>query len=193
MHFKPALTALFLSIGLAAPASAAIVNYDIVFDTPTYSDPAFSSLNSAFLPFGPTITGTLWIDTDKKHTNFPTVDSFSKSEGGFALDLEWDSIFDHIPSGLYTTKGTAIPDNAFYYYFDDISLDFFFPGSGAAILRASVCNNIYCDYSTEEEAALTNFSVTEISAVPVPAALPLLGAGLGMLGFMGWRRKAAQA
>lgn len=30
---------------------------------------------------------------------------------------------------------------------------------------------------------------TDISAVPLPAALPLLAAGLGAMGFMGWRRK----
>jgi hypothetical protein len=35
----------------------------------------------------------------------------------------------------------------------------------------------------------TNFSATELSTVPVPAALPLFAGGLGALGLFGWRRK----
>lgn len=31
--------------------------------------------------------------------------------------------------------------------------------------------------------------VTAVSAVPLPAALPLYGAGIAVLGFMGWRRR----
>ena len=34
-------------------------------------------------------------------------------------------------------------------------------------------------------------SLDTLAAVPVPAALPLLGAGLAALGFMGWRKKRA--
>lgn len=35
--------------------------------------------------------------------------------------------------------------------------------------------------------------ISTVAAVPVPAALPLLGAGLGALGFMGWRKKRSSA
>jgi hypothetical protein len=31
--------------------------------------------------------------------------------------------------------------------------------------------------------------VVTLSAVPIPAALPLFGTGLGILGFLGWRRR----
>lgn len=34
-----------------------------------------------------------------------------------------------------------------------------------------------------------NFLLQEISAVPVPAALPLFGTGIAIMGFMSWRRK----
>ncbi|MEP3245682.1 MAG: VPLPA-CTERM sorting domain-containing protein [Sneathiella sp.] len=39
------------------------------------------------------------------------------------------------------------------------------------------------------------FNVTSppVSAVPLPAALPLYGAGLAVMGFLGWRRKRKQA
>ena len=39
--------------------------------------------------------------------------------------------------------------------------------------------------------ALEFSNMSSVAAVPVPAALPLLGAGLGVLGFLGWRKKRA--
>jgi hypothetical protein len=43
-----------------------------------------------------------------------------------------------------------------------------------------------------EQGHLTSFSEAP-SSVPLPAALPLLAAGLGAMGFMGWRRKRKAA
>ena len=43
-----------------------------------------------------------------------------------------------------------------------------------------------------DELARTSISV-EVSAVPIPAALPLLAGGLGFMGLMGWRRKRKAA
>lgn len=40
---------------------------------------------------------------------------------------------------------------------------------------------------------LFGYDIATVAAVPVPAALPLLAAGLGALGFMGWRKKRAAA
>jgi hypothetical protein len=33
------------------------------------------------------------------------------------------------------------------------------------------------------------FDNVQLSAVPIPAALPLFGTGLGIMGFVGWRRR----
>jgi len=34
-----------------------------------------------------------------------------------------------------------------------------------------------------------DFTTPAVSAVPLPAALPLFGSGLAVMGFIGWRRK----
>jgi hypothetical protein len=42
--------------------------------------------------------------------------------------------------------------------------------------------------------ASTSAPVTqELGAVPLPAALPLFGSGLALIGFVGWRRKRKNA
>ena len=44
-----------------------------------------------------------------------------------------------------------------------------------------------------EQAGYDNVTFGSPSPVPIPAALPLLAAGLGAMGFMGWRRKRKAA
>lgn len=45
----------------------------------------------------------------------------------------------------------------------------------------------------DQETAFFQISVGDVSVVPLPAALPLLGGGIALMGFMGWRRKRAVA
>ena len=58
----------------------------------------------------------------------------------------------------------------------------------------------YRDYNGNNEKVgavnppdITNTSIKLVSAVPLPAALPLYGAGLAVMGFIGWRRKRKTA
>ena len=66
-------------------------------------------------------------------------------------------------------------------------------GGTIAILRQDKSGEYTCsdfDCSTTTIRFVTNGSITASpSAVPIPAALPLFAAGLGALGFTGWRRK----
>ena len=41
--------------------------------------------------------------------------------------------------------------------------------------------------------ALETFTITPVSSIPLPAALPLYGAGLAVMGFIGWRRRRKAA
>ena len=63
------------------------------------------------------------------------------------------------------------------------------PGGGQAI--AGVGGNGYGWIANNEFSTLAfdNTMLNSVSAVPLPAALPLYGAGLAIMGFFGWRRK----
>ncbi|MDB2369109.1 VPLPA-CTERM sorting domain-containing protein [Octadecabacter sp.] len=45
----------------------------------------------------------------------------------------------------------------------------------------------------DQETAFFQITVGDVAAVPVPAALPLLGGGIALMGLMGWRRKRTDA
>jgi hypothetical protein len=48
--------------------------------------------------------------------------------------------------------------------------------------------------ANQTQFALDNLTINEpLSAVPLPATLPLLAGGLGLLGFLGWRRNISRA
>jgi len=56
--------------------------------------------------------------------------------------------------------------------------------TGTDLIGSIVYSNGLSDLELDE-------LIFEVSAVPIPAALPLFGTGLALLGFMGWRRRRA--
>ncbi|GBF26937.1 hypothetical protein MnTg02_01981 [bacterium MnTg02] len=51
-------------------------------------------------------------------------------------------------------------------------------------------NNMFADVTAPENKGISHFSAFGVlQPVPLPAALPLFGIGLGIMGFVGWRRK----
>lgn len=65
----------------------------------------------------------------------------------------------------------------------------FFAGPGESITSVVLRNIGRCCFETDNFAYITATDDTDTSAVPVPAALPLLATGLGALGIAGWRRQ----
>ena len=65
--------------------------------------------------------------------------------------------------------------------------------SGFRIFEGGNCGNNFCP-SQDAFGVLSPTSVTvSVSAVPIPAALPLFATGLVGLGLLGWRRKKKAA
>jgi hypothetical protein len=65
--------------------------------------------------------------------------------------------------------------------------------SGGSITQGSwFCSNApggCASHITDSVASITGTISPEVSTTPLPAALPLFAAGLGVMGFFGWRRK----
>jgi hypothetical protein len=71
-----------------------------------------------------------------------------------------------------------------------------FSASGATFTSIFGCSNgSFCDVTTDNRTNQWAFDILnvdsgeQVSAVPLPAALPLFATGLGALGLLGWRRK----
>ena len=67
------------------------------------------------------------------------------------------------------------------------------PGSDPFFDAASVGGGFPVGLDLGPNGANAVFADFSVSAVPLPAAFPLMGSGLALLGFMGWRRKRSAA
>ena len=108
-------------------------------------------------------------------------------------DISWlvgDILIEFISPGVtvvtnnFTVAGGLITDYSFVGFFG-VSVD------ESLHLREEVTSLFFLD--NEGQAASMRDSngttFTPVSAVPLPAAFPLYGAGIAVLGFMGWRRR----
>ena len=164
MHPKNLLAAaaLSLSLGLASNAAQASVTYD------------FTAL-TAYPVNGETVTGSFSVtlpDFITSATQVPVADLSSCSvvdSGGPASCLAEDFLYD-VAAGYETIgfhfSSAANPGTETYYYFNAGSLEA--PGTYASQLLGDA-----------QEGTLTVTQST--SAIPEPAALPLMAAGLGLL------------
>ncbi len=98
--------------------------------------------------------------------------------GGLAFDVTFDDGSANI-LGSGASFGSFKPQNGFLSAFNGQNL--------AGIWELQ----IFEEYGLfENETDLLAWSITaDITAIPLPAALPLYGAGLAVIGFIGWRHK----
>ncbi|MES0810028.1 hypothetical protein ABLO27_11135 [Roseibium sp. SCPC15] len=75
-------------------------------------------------------------------------------------------------------------------FWDDSTLPDFFTTANGSIFSVDFAEGLAL---TLGNTATVQATVTATSVVPIPAALPLMAGGLGLLGFMGWRRKRLAA
>lgn len=101
---------------------------------------------------------------------------------GFATDSYGDLIllsFGTLQLGTDTGGITNI-----YYYMNGAN-DIWYASDGGTIFSVSI--------GAVGPPTIANTRITMVSAVPLPAALPLYSAGLAVMGFIGWRRKRKAA
>ena len=91
----------------------------------------------------------------------PDVSSLALNTFGFRLDDSTDSVF---------SNALILPTALNFSDFTSSSFFVFFTNSAGAL-------------------SIVSGTLTDVSAAPLPATLPLFASGLGALGLLGWRRK----
>lgn len=104
---------------------------------------------------------------------------------------EWDMSVDNVDFGVNGAFGSDLIENLIDSDIaatpsDDDRADFV--SNGGAIMGTVF--TFYTD-DNNDDYKLAALKFNQIAQVPLPAALPLLAGGLGVLGFVGWRRKRA--
>lgn len=119
-----------------------------------------------------------WVLVDK---DGPLLDGFDELTGsGDALSGTWEiapSVFDDYATvALILKDGNGEPSN--------------YVGYLVAASSGTYTSPFIISLKNSELKEISHFSLYgSPSAVPIPAALPLFGTGLGIMGFIGWRRK----
>ncbi len=207
MKTKSSALITILATGLilnAGAAYAAIVNYvGNINDMNTVSIGQTGTLSSAN-------SGGLLVNDIQGSLPSNSMITFTYNFGGDLLSgsLNSGSSYDYLLAGDNYNGGALnqAPSNT-YYSFGTINGN---PSTSLVVASAqidattdtgmtSITNNsaglaTFASIFTGLIAGANNLTITySVSAVPLPAALPLFGLGLSALGFGAWRRKRARA
>jgi hypothetical protein len=89
----------------------------------------------------------------------------------------------------FTVNGAEVTDIVGGYAF----VTYVMSGDYIAVLLANLGGTLYrMEFNgtmTGNESGTSRLLSASVSAVPIPAALPLFAAGLSAMGFMGWRKR----
>lgn len=116
---------------------------------------------------------------------------------------EWTNVDIAGDSGIFWHTGIYGEDNQYggpgktledwNTFFGDDLLDAMIIGISVGIGSYNADTVTYFDDVKFRNGQLDLAYDFEVSVVPLPAALPLYGAGVALLGFLGWRKRKAQA
>ena len=186
-----------LALFIAAPAQSAVISYTT--DAPL-TDEGVPHYTNAVGDVYENVTGSVenlyrspWEGTALEGTGtYTSVEgdsyaSYKFDTGYYAVDFMWGSVDDY--NGL-----------EFYYqgdwvdalYGDDAQLNSVQKGLGF-IVASVMATGMFDEVRFTSGTNAFEYSNMTVSAVPLPAALPLYGAGLAVMGFVGWRKRRKSA
>lgn len=116
-----------------------------------------------------------------------TSTSVGTSDGVFGVGFDFFNLGNPINTA-FVTFGDGSTEN----YTLSNTLNSFFGISSDLLITSMHLGLLNGGTTTAGSFALDNLTIGSISAVPLPAALPLYGAGIALIGLMGWRRKRKQ-
>ncbi len=116
------------------------------------------------------------------------------SARGASCDADWQIEFLADVSNLFfATDGANSGDSVeVFAYFEAAFLGSIVVETDTIVDMSSfgpIDRLFFDDSSTGAGFVYNDFSFDTVSAVPLPAGFPLYGAGLAVMGFLGWRRK----
>jgi hypothetical protein len=164
----------------AVPAKASTLNFSF-----TFTNAAEDSSNNVY---GGTVTGIVRGLADNATSAATSVEITSNTDGfgaGEYIGSPYANTWT-VASGVITA-----------YHFED------YGNSNSSPAQVCCALNIWSNYPSQPALSPINdtisYGTTEpiqfssLSAVPLPTALPLFASGLGVMGFLGWRRKRKAA
>ncbi|TNE40258.1 MAG: hypothetical protein EP348_02370 [Alphaproteobacteria bacterium] len=119
-------------------------------------------------------------------------------DGSYASEV-MTFLFDTAVQLVSITFSKVDSSDDFDFYFDSgsglskISSDVDIPNSGQYVFSSlwSGTSFAFGADASDDSFTIKKIEVAQVSAVPLPIALPLYGSGLAVLGFLGWRRRKA--
>lgn len=123
------------------------------------------------------------------------------TKNGIGLFPEQSAFFTSIPAGFISDQSSGAHNGPTLGFGSTFILPGWAPALGDSLEFTGVSSLLVSDgdlfwshIQGSNFPAFADYEVANqinVSAVPLPAALPLYGAGLALAGFLGWRRKRA--
>jgi len=179
---------------MSAPVQAASFNW-LSFTQPDETPMLVaSSLNNA-------VEGEVWSSSGQFTTPWDTqgVREYTRVQGGGSATYTGFGVV----SAINLLWGSADEYNSIEFWFNGGLVDTLFgaealvgygfsAGVGAGTIEI-MSDAAFDQLIIKSSSNAFEYANLQVSAVPLPAALPLYGAGIAVLGFMGWRRRQKAA
>jgi hypothetical protein len=182
----------------ASPAQSATVS--ISTDDPVAALPVLAPTTTSGIVLTP-VTGSV---PSLRRSPWDTVSGLENSAYTSISGGAWASyVFGSVMNSLTFMWGSVDLYNSIEFYNNGNKLNETVVGQDAItagategadfIIATVLTNGLFDEIRFLSDTNAFEIANIEVSAVPLPAALPLYGAGMALMGFLGWRKRKAAA